>query len=283
MSTTLTTVKIGRFEIGSILIINGEAVTKKRFKGVILDLDGVVTGTARVHGLAWESMFNNYLKVKAERDGTPFVPFDKERDYLEYVDGKPRMKGVESFLESRGNQLPFGDYDDPPDKETVCGLGNRKNKDFQKILRKEGPDVFESTISLIKACRQRGIKIGVASSSRNCKLILELGNIEKYFETRVCGIVSRELNLIGKPDPDIFVVAAKNLGLQPHECVVVEDAISGVQAGVKGNFGLVLGVARKGNERELKLNGADIVVTDIQEIDIDRIERWFQKRRGEEK
>lgn len=283
MSTTPTTVKIGRFEIGSILIINGEAVTKKRFKGVILDLDGVVTGTARVHGLAWESMFNNYLKVKAERDGTPFVPFDKERDYLEYVDGKPRMKGVESFLESRGNQLPFGDYDDPPDKETVCGLGNRKNKDFQKILRKEGPDVFESTISLIKACRQRGIKIGVASSSRNCKLILELGNIEKYFETRVCGIVSRELNLIGKPDPDIFVVAAKNLGLQPHECVVVEDAISGVQAGVKGNFGLVLGVARKGNERELKLNGADIVVTDIQEIDIDRIERWFQKRRGEEK
>jgi beta-phosphoglucomutase family hydrolase len=279
LSTTLTTVKIGRFEIGSKLKINGEAVTKKRFKGVILDLDGVVTGTARVHGLAWESMFNNYLKEKADRDGTTFVPFDKERDYLEYVDGKPRMKGVESFLESRGNQLPFGDYDDPPDKETVCGLGNRKNKNFQKILRKEGPDVFESTISFIKACRQRGIKIGVASSSRNCKRILELGNIEKYFETRVCGIVSRELNLKGKPDPDIFVIAAKNLGLQPHECVVVEDAISGVQAGVKGNFGLVLGVARKGNERELKLNGADIVVTDIQEIDIDRIERWFQEKK----
>jgi beta-phosphoglucomutase family hydrolase len=270
---------MGRFEIDSKLQINGEAVTKKRVKGVILDLDGVVTGTARVHSLAWESMFNNYLKEKADRDGTPFVPFDKEGDYLKYVDGKPRIKGVESFLESRGNQLPFGDYDDPPDKETVCGLGNRKNNDFQKILRKEGPDVFESTISFIKACRQRGIKIGVASSSRNCKLILELGNIEKYFETRVCGIVSRELNLKGKPDPDIFVLAAKNLGLQPHECVVVEDAISGVQAGVRGNFGLVLGVARKGNERELKLNGADIVVTDIREIDIDRIERWFQQKK----
>lgn len=159
------------------------------------------------------------------------------------------MKGVESFLESRGNPLPFGDYDDPPDKETVCGPGNRKNKDFQKSLRKKGPDVFESTISLIKACRQRGIKIGVASSSRNCKLIFELSDIEKYFETREYGIVSRELNLKGKPDPGIFVVAAKNLGLQPHECVVVEDAISGVQAGVKGNFSLVLGVARKGNER----------------------------------
>jgi beta-phosphoglucomutase family hydrolase len=252
-------------------------VTRKKFKGVILDLDGVVTGTARVHGLAWESMFNDYLKEKADRDGTPFVPFDQERDYLEYVDGKPRMKGVESFLESRGIQLPFGDYDDPPDKETVCGLGNRKNKDFQEILRKEGPDVFESTISFIKACRQRGIKISVASSSRNCKLILELGNIEKYFETRVCGIVSRELNLKGKPDPDIFVVAAKNLGLQPHECVVVEDAISGVQAGKNGNFGLTLGIAREIGGDTLIQNGADLVVSDMSEISVDEIQTWFDE------
>ena len=240
-------------------------MTRKKFKGVILDLDGVVTGTARVHGLAWESMFNDYLKEKADRDDTPFIPFDQEGDYLEYVDGKPRMKGVESFLESRGIQLPFGDYDDPPNKETVCGLGNRKNKDFQKILRKEGPEVFESTINFIKACRQRRIKVGVASSSRNCKLILELGNIEKYFETRVCGIVSRELNLKGKPDPDIFVVAAKNLGLRPHECVVVEDAISGVQAGKNGNFGLTLGIAREIGSDTLIKNGADLVVSDMSE------------------
>ena len=117
------------------------------FKGVILDLDGVITGTARVHGLAWESMFNDYLKMVAEREDKPFVPFDREKDYLEYVDGKPRMEGVKSFLESRGIGLPFGDYDDPPGKETICGLGNRKNKDFQKVLRKEGPDVFDSSIS----------------------------------------------------------------------------------------------------------------------------------------
>ena len=125
----------------------------KKFNGVILDLDGVVTGTARVHGLAWESMFNDYLKMAAERDGTPFIPFDREKDYLEYVDGKPRMDGVKSFLESRGIHLPFGDYEDPPDKETICGLGNRKNKDFQKVLRKEGPDVFDSTIAFIKKCK----------------------------------------------------------------------------------------------------------------------------------
>ena len=252
-------------------------MTRKKFKGVILDLDGVVTGTARVHGLAWESMFNDYLKEKADRDSTPFVPFDQERDYLEYVDGKPRMKGVESFLESRGIQLPFGDYDDSADTETVCGLGNRKNKDFQKILRKEGPDVFESTISFIKACRQRGIRIGVASSSRNCKLILELGNIEKHFETRVCGIVSRKLNLKGKPDPDIFVVAAKNLDLLPHECVVVEDAISGVQAGKNGNFGLTLGIAREIDGDTLIQNGADLVVSDMSEISVDEIQTWFDE------
>jgi beta-phosphoglucomutase family hydrolase len=252
-------------------------VTRKKFKGVILDLDGVVTGTARVHGLAWESMFNDYLKDRADRDGTPYIPFDPEGDYLEYVDGKPRMKGVESFLESRGIQLPFGDYDDPPEKETVCGLGNRKNKDFQVILRKEGPDVFESTINFIKACKKRKIKIGVASSSRNCKLILELGHIEKYFETRVCGIVSRELNLKGKPDPDIFVVAARNLGLQPHECVVVEDAISGVQAGKNGNFGLTLGIAREINGDTLIQNGADLVVSDMSEISVAEIQAWFDK------
>ncbi len=250
-------------------------MASKKFKGIIFDLDGVVTGTARVHGLAWESMFNDYLKKKADRDGTPFVPFDREKDYLEYVDGKPRMKGVESFLESRGIELPFGDFDDPPTAETVCGLGNRKNKDFQKVLRKEGPDVFESTIAFIRACQRQGIKIGVASSSRNCKLILELGGIETYFETRVCGIVSRKLNLSGKPDPDIFVTAAQNLGLRPHSCVVVEDAISGVQAGRNGNFGLTLGIAREIESGSLIQNGADMVVADLGEITVDEIEAWF--------
>jgi len=246
------------------------------FKGVILDLDGVITGTARVHGLAWESMFNDYLKMAAKRDHTPFVPFDREKDYLQYVDGKPRMNGVKSFLESRGIELPFGDYEDPPDKETVCGLGNRKNIDFQEVLRREGPDVFDSTIAFIKNCRKLGIKIGVASSSRNCKLILELGKIEHYFGTRVDGEVSRELNLKGKPDADIFVVAAANLGLKPGECVVVEDAISGVQAGKNGNFGLTLGIAREIDGDTLLQHGADIVVRDMAEMTVDRIKEWFE-------
>ena len=247
-----------------------------KFKGVVFDLDGVITGTARVHALAWESMFNHFLKNISEKEKKPFVPFDPENDYLHYVDGKPRPEGVRSFLESRGIMLPYGELDDPPDKETICGMGNRKNLDFQKVLQREGPDVFETSIYLIKSLKKMGIRVGVASSSRNCQLILRLAKIENLFETRVDGEVSRELKLKGKPDPDIFITAAKNLGLLPGECVVVEDAISGVQAGSKGNFGLILGIARGIDGEALRRNGADIVVHDLGDISVKHIEEWFK-------
>jgi len=244
-------------------------------KGVIFDLDGVITDTARIHGLAWESMFNDFLQAWAEKHNQPFVPFDRDSDYLEYVDGKPRMKGVESFLASRGIELPFGDHKDSPQKETVCGLGNRKNKDFQKVLKEKGPDIFTTSVDFIKACRKRGIRIGIASSSANCKLILQLAKLESLFETRVDGEVSLKLGLSGKPDPDIFVTAAHNLGLHPHDCVVVEDAISGVQAGRNGNFGLTLGIARSLEAEALIRHGADLAVNDLAEITLDEIEHWF--------
>ncbi|MEA3428946.1 MAG: beta-phosphoglucomutase family hydrolase, partial [Thermodesulfobacteriota bacterium] len=248
-----------------------------QFKGAIFDLDGVVTGTARVHALAWESMFNVFLKKIAKRENKPFVPFDPENDYLQYVDGKPRMEGVKSFLKSRGIEFPFGEYSDPTDMETVCGMGNRKNIDFQKVLRREGPDIFETSIKFIKGLKRKGIKVGVASSSCNCKLILQLAGIEDLFETRVDGDVSQELNLKGKPDPDIFVTASNNLGLMPGECMVVEDAVSGVQAGRKGNFGLTLGIDRNNTGETLKQSGADIVVHDLSEISIKEIKDWFER------
>lgn len=247
------------------------------FKGVIFDLDGVITGTARIHSLAWEAMFNSFLRNHAEVNNEPYVPFDPTHDYLKYVDGKPRMEGVKSFLASRDIELPFGELDDIPEQETVCGLGNRKNSLFTEILIKEGPEVFQSSVEFIKALKERGIRIGIASSSRNCKLILELSKLEELFETRVDGEVSIELHLKGKPNPDIFITAAANLGLEPHECVVVEDAISGVQAGARGNFGLVLGIAREIEGIKLREQGADIVVRDLGEITIDEIERWFDE------
>jgi len=247
------------------------------FKGVIFDLDGVITGTAKVHSLAWEAMFNSFLKSYAEINNEPYVPFDPAHDYLKYVDGKPRMEGVKSFLASRDIEIPYGELDDIPEQETICGLGNRKNSLFTEILVKEGPDVFQSTVDFIEALIARGVKIGVASSSRNCKLILELAKLEHLFETRVDGEVSIEMKLKGKPNPDIFITAAENLGLEPHDCVVVEDAISGVQAGSRGNFGLVLGIAREIEGIKLKEEGADIVVRDLSEISIEQIEDWFDK------
>ena len=247
------------------------------FKGAIFDLDGVITGTAKVHSLAWESMFNSFLKNYAENNNEPYVPFDPAHDYHKYVDGKPRMEGVKSFLLSRDIELPFGELDDIPEKETVCGLGNRKNSLFTEILIKEGPEVYTTSIDLINVLISKGIRIGIASSSCNCQLILRLAKLEHLFETRVYGEVSIELGLKGKPNPDIFIMAAKNLGLEPHECVVVEDAISGVQAGFRGNFGMVLGIARDIEGSKLKEQGADIVVSDLGEITIKEIEEWFSK------
>ncbi|MBO8092784.1 MAG: beta-phosphoglucomutase family hydrolase [Prosthecochloris sp.] len=246
-------------------------------KGVIFDLDGVITGTARIHSLAWESMFNTFLKEYAEVNNEPYIPFDPVHDYLKYVDGKPRMEGVRSFLESRDIELPFGELDDIPEKSTICALGNRKNKDFIDILIKEGPEVFQTSVDFIRELRARGIRTGIASSSRNCKLILELADLEDLFETRVDGEVSIELGLKGKPNPDIFITAAENLSLHPHDCVVVEDAISGVQAGSHGNFGLVLGIAREIEGTQLREAGADIVVRDLGEITLGDIDQWFSK------
>lgn len=246
-------------------------------KAVIFDLDGVITQTAKVHAAAWKAMFDEYLRRREQRDGLPFREFTPQ-DYLTYVDGKPRYKGVASFLESRDIQLPFGDTNDAPDDETVCGLGNRKNVKFVEVLETDGVEEYPSTVALIKGLRAAGIRVGVASSSKNCQLVLQKAGLEEYFETRVDGVVSQELGLSGKPEGDIFVSAAENLGCTPGESVVVEDAVSGVQAGRNGNFRLVIGVAREDNADELKTNGAHVVVEDFAGITVDTVKEWFSQQ-----
>jgi len=248
------------------------------FDAVIFDVDGVITKTALIHAAAWKAMFNEYLRLREKRDGEPFKEFTYENDYLTYVDGKPRYKGVQSFLESRGINIEFGDAQDQPDVETVCGLGNRKNVTFTKTLKEKGVEVYSSTVNLIHDLKANKIRIGAASSSKNCQYILQMAKLDDLFETRVDGIVSAELGLKGKPEGDIFVKAAENIGAQPARSIVIEDAVSGVQAGANGGFGLVIGVARENNEEDLKLNGADVVVTDFKGVTTHAIEQWFQNK-----
>ncbi|MBD3421359.1 MAG: HAD-IA family hydrolase [Chitinivibrionales bacterium] len=252
----------------------GEHVPHYSFKAAVFDLDGVITKTAKVHSAAWKKAFDEYLRLREQRDNEPFKEFTGQ-DYLAHVDGKPRYKGVQNFLESRGIELPFGDPGDPPDKETCCGIGNRKNDAFREILKIEPAEVYDSTVERIKQLIEAGVKVAMASSSKNATLILQSLGMDSLFESMVDGIVSAQLGLKGKPEGDIFVTAAENVGGEPASSIVFEDATSGVAAGKNGGFGLVLGIAREDNIDELYANGADKVVTDLQDAPCEKLEEWF--------
>ncbi len=244
-------------------------ISRADYDAVIFDLDGVITKTADVHAKAWKKMFDQYLQSRSDLDKEAARPFEIEPDYRLYVDGKPRYEGVRSFLESRGIEIPYGAPEDPPEKETICGLGNRKNDLFREVLSQQGVEIYDSTIDLIHELRNRGVKTAVVSSSKNCVDVLKAGKIEHLFDAKVDGADSARLGLKGKPDPDIFVEAARELEADPERCVVVEDAVAGVQAGRAGGFGCVIGVDRTGHAAGLKDGGADVVVPDLEEVQSD--------------
>lgn len=250
-------------------------IAKLHFDAAIFDMDGVVTRTAAVHSLAWKKMFDEYLRQREAAHGEAFREFTHAGDYLAYVDGRPRYKGVETFLQSRGIELPFGNPADAPKTETICGLGNRKNEFFNRVVEEDGVGLYESTLKLIADLLANGIRVGLATSSKNGDFVLSKAGIIHLFETRVDGIVSAKLGLKGKPEPDIFTTACSNLGATPARAIVFEDAVSGVQAGAKGKFALVIGIARENNAHELKTQGADVVVEDLAETSLDKINRWI--------
>ena len=236
------------------------------FDAVLFDLDGVLTATARLHAACWKRMFDEYLARQAAGAGEPFQPFEIATDYRRYVDGKLRYDGVRSFLGSRGIDVPQGDPDDSPDRETICGLGNRKNELIGEVLDTDGVDVYEESIAWVRQLRRMGFATAVVSASKNCERVLRAANIEDLFDSRVDGVVAAELELAGKPAPDTFLEAARRLGVEPERAVVVEDAVSGVQAGRAGRFGLVIGVDRTGDPGALRAGGADLVVGDLGEL-----------------
>jgi beta-phosphoglucomutase family hydrolase len=241
-------------------------VDLKQFEAVLFDLDGVLTATAKVHAATWKQAFDEFLKRRAAKNNETFKPFDSKTDYEDYVDGKPRYEGVRSFLQSRGIELPQGQSDDPPDRETICGLGNRKNELFNQALESQGVDVFEGSVAWLRQVRQAGIKTAVVSSSKHCQMIIKIAGIADLFDARVDGKVSEDLDLKGKPAPDTFLKAAEMLGVKAPKAIVVEDALAGVEAGHNGGFGLVIGVDRKGDAEALRQHGANLVVKDLKEL-----------------
>jgi beta-phosphoglucomutase family hydrolase len=241
-------------------------ITRDRYNAVLFDLDGVITNTANLHAACWKQMFDEYLKRHAAQSGEAFRPFDLDTDYRLYVDGKTRSDGVRDFLNSRGIKVPEGSPEDPPQAETVSGLGNRKNDLVNKIVEDIGVEPYEGSVRLIQHLRLHEFKIAVVTSSQNCKAVLTAAGLDSFFEVQVDGNMISAERLAGKPAPDTYLMAAKLLGVEPARAVVIEDAISGVRAGSNGSFGLVIGVARKGNAEELRHHGAHLVVNDLGEL-----------------
>ena len=233
----------------------------------LFDLDGVLTDTASVHRRAWKAMFDDFLR---SRLGSDFVPFDADADYLRYVDGKTRGDGVRSFLRSRDITLPEGDPHDGEGAETVTGLGNRKNAAFLKTMKTDGIKVFDGSRRYLEAVAEQGLPVAVVSSSANTREVLELTGLAKFVDQRVDGVTIREQNIAGKPAPDSYLEGARRLGVEPAEAAVFEDALSGVEAGRAGRFGLVVGVDRVGQADALREHGADVVVTDLADLLGDR-------------
>jgi beta-phosphoglucomutase family hydrolase len=234
------------------------------YDAVLFDLDGVLTDTARIHAKAWKRMFDAYLLKRGAARNEKYEPFDLQLDYLHYVDGKPRYDGVQSVLEARGIELPWGEPSDSPETETVCGLGNQKDIFVGEILDADGVFVFPGSRRWARALRNAGKKLAVVSSSNNCQAVLQSAQIEDLFDVRVDGLTAQKLGLPGKPAPDMFLEAARELAVEPRRAVVVEDAISGIQAGRAGNFGYVIGISRHGDAGRLKNAGADLVVCDLE-------------------
>lgn len=248
-----------------------EVVDARDFDAAIFDLDGVITRTARVHAAAWKRLFDDFLRARADRMAVPFQPFDVDTDYPRYVDGKPRFDGVASFLQSRGIELPWGEPGDSEDAATIYGLGNRKNRYFHEHLAREGVEVFESSVRLLHALRRAGIKTALVSSSRNAAAVLEAAGLVDLFDARIDGVDLARLHLKGKPAPDLFLLAAERLGVVPARAIVVEDAVSGVEAGRAGRFRHVIGIDRHGRPEALRQAGADLVVPDLAFLKVEGI------------
>lgn len=223
----------------------------------LFDLDGVITQTAKVHSRAWKQTFDEFLRERSSRTGEPFAPFDAGMDYLEYVDGKPRVDGVRSFLAARHIDV---------DETEIQRLAARKDQLFLELIHRDGVEVYEGTIRYMHAARDQGLKLAVVSSSKNTSEVLRAAHLEGTFDGQVDGVVAERERLKGKPAPDTYLRAADMLHTPAAQAAVYEDALAGVAAGHAGRFGIVIGIDRDSLTQELRAHGADVVVHDLSEL-----------------
>ncbi len=235
-------------------------------RACLFDMDGVLTKTAAIHAEAWKQMFDEFLAGRSHETGVHADPFDPVGDYDRYVDGRVRADGTRAFLQSRGISIPEGEPGDPPDRHTIYGLGQRKNDIFVQLVVKDGVAVFEGSVRYVQAVRRGGMHTAVVSASENTAAVLDAAGIADLFEVRIDGVVAHDEHLPGKPAPDMYLAAAKALGVGARESAVFEDALAGVQAGRAGGFALVVGVDRVGQADDLRAHGADLVVTDLAQL-----------------
>ncbi|HJD84802.1 beta-phosphoglucomutase family hydrolase [Kitasatospora aureofaciens] len=235
-------------------------------RAFLFDLDGVLTQTATVHAAAWKDTFDAFLRAEAARTGGQFVPFDAVTDYDTYVDGRPRLDGTRAFLHSRGIDLPEGTEDDPPNARTVQGISRAKNDTVLRLIREQGVAPYEGSVAYVRRLRELGLPSAVVSSSANCRDVLRSAGILDLFDLIVDGVVAKQQALPGKPAPDTYLYAARELGVEPAHAVVFEDALAGVASGRAGGFGAVVGVNRTGQADELRRDGATVVVDDLSEL-----------------
>lgn len=240
-------------------------MTGSRWRAVILDMDGVVTRTAALHARAWKETFDAFLEHRARGNDEDHAPFDIDTDYRRYVDGRPRFEGIRRFLDARRIRLPEGGPGDDEDAHTVRGLGCRKNAIYLSLLEQEGVETHADTLARLDEWRRRGFRTALITASRNGRGVIDAAGIGALFDVIIDGADAAKAGLRGKPAPDVFLEAARRLGVEPYQAVVLEDAIAGIEAGRAGGFGLVVGVARDGGEM-LREHGADVVVRDLLQL-----------------
>jgi len=244
-------------------------ISREEIDAAIFNLDGVVTQIAKLQARAWKRLFDTYLRERSSQQGEDYRHFDITHDYRRYIDGRPRYQAIKHFLLARHIDLPRGEPDDPPERDTICGLGNRKNLIFDQIVEEKGITVYGCTIALIRRLRKAGIKTAVVSASKHCDLVLERAEITDLFDSRIDGMEAERLDLDSKPDPDIFLEAVRRMGVAPARTVVFEDTVVGITAGKRGRFARVIGVDHGGWDRKMQQHGADLVVRELCRVDVE--------------